>query len=1096
MGNVLKIFALFLALAGVGIYLFLQPSGGPGPTPPEPAPSAATSSTTSSTTPPEAAAPAVTFEPRPERRVALSGRVADEREQTLPGVEVELDRAYGDLGARTWRSEGSTFTGPDGSFRFEEMTSGTFRLRAAMPGRATAESIRFVDANAPVTEFLLVLEPGSTISGVVRAGLGQPVSGARVIAFDERGREDDSPTDVLLRLLELDSIQTEVGISTTTDETGAFTLEGLDPEKRYRLRASAPGQAGAELRYIPAGAIEADFSLNIGGNLIGTVVCEGSPVAGATLSLRRQPRSESGDAVSAVEMIQEMALAPIATVTTDAEGRYRFDSLDGSAPYVVEVRAAGHRPTRFEEIRVDGGQTLESPLEILRGLVIEGLIRGPDGEPLPGAVCRIQPSGATGELGPFAGTAPEETVLSGADGRFRIDTLTDTTYSIAVRHPEFVSRLLRDVLPESGPLEVTLPLGSRLLGRVLEATERTPLIGVEIAVPDLGGQQRMARTDGEGRFELRGLDPGRGKLVVLSASTPGFEPRVGLRIPLDPAKEGPETEIVLRRNGSIRGIVLDFEGRPVGGATISAIRPSTKTGGVATVSPRVRSDGAGRFHLEDVLPGAGTILQGQHPAYIQSYGEPFTVLPDAETGDLELVLQIGGDVLGRVVDPEGNPIEGAVVGVRNDQLGIDDPALMPIHAITDESGRYTLRRIQAGEVTLIAAAPEYLGSQLTGVEVVEGRRIEDVELHLTRGGRISGYVRDIYGEGIEDAEVLALDTSFGLKKFTDRTDENGYFVFTRLGPYPVDVEATAQHHAKERVSQHPPNQDEELVIVLQAFGGVRGDVERADGSALESYNVSPRLITEDGRVLPRVASRSFTTPTFDFGGLVPGDYEILVGASGHAPHVHSNVRVRQKRFTDLPTSRLDSGGVITGTIYELSSGYALPEARITLLGGEENFHDDAATGPPRRQGAPLPGVPIGEDGTFRVSGIFYDVVTLKAECPGMITQILDVNVGTEGLAIAMQPGGRIEGTVHGPQGSLVSSQQVLLTGPTGSEPQRATTDRRGQFVFPGLLPGTYVIQVTPLTREEVEKGSPVRRVVTEEVEVRAGEAAEVDLYYD
>ncbi len=88
------------------------------------------------------------------------------------------------------------------------------------------------------------------------------------------------------------------------------------------------------------------------------------------------------------------------------------------------------------------------------------------------------------------------------------------------------------------------------------------------------------------------------------------------------------------------------------------------------------------------------------------------------------------------------------------------------------------------------------------------------------------------------------------------------------------------------------------------------------------------------------------------------------------------------------------------------------------------------------------------------------------------------------LVIASAAGGRIEGKVTDPKGSVVVGAAIIVTDPISNQTFTAITDKDGHYKVEGLAPGTYAVTVSA-------KGFTDGR--REEVKVEEGATATVDL---
>jgi protocatechuate 3,4-dioxygenase beta subunit len=266
-------------------------------------------------------------------------------------------------------------------------------------------------------------------------------------------------------------------------------------------------------------------------------------------------------------------------------------------------------------------------------------------------------------------------------------------------------------------IEISVPLErwGHVRGMIREKGTDKPVAGVGIRFSNSkspGPIPLVGKTDASGRFDA--IAP-RGKEVFCFPDTPKAFLKLGRGIEMpEITGDGQELPpIELERGVSLRGIVVDEEGKPVARATVlgkwNRIGPAVKAPNGADMaigfdfSVRAKTDVRGEFLLEGIHAGANVTLQAEA-------GDAQTGAPQpAAAGMADPVkLVISGANLvsleGRVVDGSGKPASYVLVQIRSRTLRRDaspDPSPIrirdggPIRA--DENGHFeTPRQVKRG----------------------------------------------------------------------------------------------------------------------------------------------------------------------------------------------------------------------------------------------------------------------------------------------------------------------------------------------------------------------------------------------------------------
>jgi len=187
---------------------------------------------------------------------------------------------------------------------------------------------------------------------------------------------------------------------------------------------------------------------------------------------------------------------------------------------------------------------------------------------------------------------------------------------------------------------------------------------------------------------------------------------------------------------AIGGVVRDEEGRPIAGALVqpdidyNAVDPEDKVRLSLSdaQSEGVKTDAEGRWKIADV-PSTGVTLSVSHPNY----------LSDARPGEMQkaqnvtneallagtaaIVMRRGLDVTGTVTDPEGKPVENALI------LPGDEPHFRREgqNFRTDAAGRYQLPPSAAGPLRVTVVAKGWMPDTRV-VDVAAPRTTADFQL--------------------------------------------------------------------------------------------------------------------------------------------------------------------------------------------------------------------------------------------------------------------------------------------------------------------------------------------------------------------------------
>jgi hypothetical protein len=206
-----------------------------------------------------------------------------------------------------------------------------------------------------------------------------------------------------------------------------------------------------------------------------------------------------------------------------------------------------------------------------------------------------------------------------------------------------------------------------------------------------------------------------------------------------PAEEPPPNE------PTVRGVVVDADGKPVAGASVRCADRELRAAG---------TDEEGKFELSPDAAGCRAVALGR----TQSASEQVAMV--AGDGN-RLVLGRGGAISGVVVDEKGAAVPGYVIAVESfvPRGGEGAVPMGRPRRIDDARGAFELTELPAGRYVLTASADARPPARSGSIEVEAGRTTHHVRLVLARGASFSGVVTDADSrKPIADAKVI-LDTA-------------------------------------------------------------------------------------------------------------------------------------------------------------------------------------------------------------------------------------------------------------------------------------------------------------------------------------------------
>lgn len=942
-------------------------------------------------------------------------------------------------------------TDAQGKAAFDGIAGGTWSFVASKPGLAReGRSSLFLRGGDTVPEVRIYLGTGHALRGRVLDGEKKPLAGALVLAGRGTNVWDFSGSALRVRA--------------TADAEGRYALTDL-PAGDLAILAGRAGGVPAHVAVVRVPAVkEYEIVLRSGGTLTGTVTDskDGKPIEGAVVRA-----SAWGQSVKTAE------------ATTDAAGKYRIESAPDGQIHDVRAEKEGYVPDRRNEppwmqpLTIPAGDTATKDLRLRRGAVLRGTVTGPAG-PLAGARVNAQ------SWNPQRGIQWQKSASTDASGKYELvgaepgKVLVQATKEghyqkgfpenawMAMQQPNLAAQWKVEVA-EAGEttFDVKLDLGVRVEGRV-EGPDG-PLEGAKVG---LGGASTVSGADGA--FVLEGVAPGR---PWIHASKEGFLDAKPEQITVDAA--APTTGLVRRmvRQPVVRGRVTSAAGVQLLDAQVSVFVQPAQQGGAMPVEgwgPQwggsqphpVRPDGT----YEAPLSAVSGKLTVRAAALDHAMGEGTADLSaDRESYEVDVALEVGGAVKGRVVAQNGAPVPGAAVTVRRSvsreqqQMvwnGMQQQGV--IVAVSGADGAFVVEHVAAGTWDVTASAEGYVRKPSPAAVKVPGGG--DVVIEMDLALEMAGKVLFADGSPAVGVSVHAQKDGAndqpgmwgpgGMEAVT--TDASGGFRIRSLAPgnYRLQVQPSwaGTSNVKNKRTDLFAAGTTDVRIVVEAGGVIAGRVVNAKKEGLSGVWINANRSAPDPND-PYGQWRSAMTKddgTFELVGLSDGAWNLNVQPNQGT--LRGEVRQNVAPGTRDLEIALDEGLSIEG-IVQKSDGSPVegvwlypqpkpdPANPSAQMGGGQGGSTDA-------------------DGKFTLTGLApgrYAITIQQWNNPAQNWLLLggdDVAAGTTGVRLTVTEGEKIAGIVVDEAGSPIAGASVNAQ--ANNQWRHAQTGSDGKFEVSGL----------------------------------------------
>ncbi len=654
--------------------------------------------------------------------------------------------------------------------------------------------------------------------------------------------------------------------------------------------------------------------------------------------------------------------------------------------------------------------------------------RASDGSPVAGATVAVSRDslmpmmGRRGSRG--AEDAPSTVITTDASGAWTVRSIAAGTYSVGVTAAGLQpgSKVHVAVAPNdhttvdlalvAGGIAVTGTVTDVGGGPIDKARVTTVMTGKQL----FGGRAELvAMTGPDGKYQLH---LGDGDYMAIASHEDYTRSMKNFEITGSPIA----VDFVLAPGGSIRGVVVTRDGKPVSGARISAETGRIMRDGGASA----RADDSGAFTLTS-LPSGAIKLTATAKGYASASPTVVELGIGEQVEGIKVVVDRAFSISGRVV--RAGHAEQGIAGIMVGCFSMGSGGGANTEEPTDDTGAFEIYGVKPASYMLFAFGEGSVPDVGKTAEVVD-KDVTGIVIELATGVVLSGKVDPArvssIGLELEDGKVGFGNMFDAMKAMVVRgeSDATGAFTLRAAPPGEFLLVATTTDGSKGKLEITVTTADQtNLVVKLEARASIAGKVIDEKGAAVPGV----RVITVESDVSRGGMNfRGFggsdgavtgIDGSFKLVGLEAGKVGLAVedehgripfkGGDGDKPQPFDLAKAQVLTGVTLTVEARD--GVIKGVVLGADKA-PVPDAWVTLRPdfNKANNRRDMMTSFLR----PADPILTGADGTFTVSRLRRGMYQIAVEGPKGTSRASKTGVKTgDTVTLVLEALGTISGKV-------------------------------------------------------------------------------------